>query len=389
MSSKVLIIGAGFAGCNAAHILSEKRSNWTFDIVESSGTIGGGVKTYFYGGHPYTYGPRHFLTEVEDTYKFICKYLDMEMLGSDHENLTYVEPDQQFYTYPPHIQDIEKMSDKEKINDEIKNKIKNVNELKTFKDHWLYACGNTLYNKFAKTYSEKMWGINDNDDLDGEEFGPGLKPSEWDGQYNMICKVKIRTGAKAAWDIKSVISAFPTHKDGYNRYFDAATSAKNINIHLNTKITDFDIDNYKVKINNEWHKYDIIINTASPEILRKNEYGDLRWRGRDFIKVVLPVENIFPKNVIFMYFANKEPFTRIVEYKKFYKYKSNQSLMVMEVPSNKNKLYPYPAKKDQLLAKKYHDSMPKNVFHTGRAGTYRYIDMDDIILQSMKLDKLL
>ena len=63
--------------------------------------------------------------------------------------------------------------------------------------------------------------------------------------------------------------------------------------------------------------------------------------------------------------------------------------MVMEVPSNKNKLYPYPAKKDQLLAKKYHDSMPKNVFHTGRAGTYRYIDMDDIILQSMKLDKLL
>ena len=47
------------------------------------------------------------------------------------------------------------------------------------------------------------------------------------------------------------------------------------------------------------------------------------------------------------------------------------------------------AKKDQLLAKKYHDSMPKNVFHTGRAGTYRYIDMDDIILQSMKLDKLL
>ena len=132
MSSKVLIIGAGFAGCNAAHILSEKRSNWTFDIVESSGTIGGGVKTYFYGGHPYTYGPRHFLTEVEDTYKFICKYLDMEMLGSDHENLTYVEPDQQFYTYPPHIQDIENVRQR-KINDEIKNKIKNVNELKHLK----------------------------------------------------------------------------------------------------------------------------------------------------------------------------------------------------------------------------------------------------------------
>lgn len=389
MTTNVLIIGGGFAGCNAAHILAEKRSNWKFDIIESGNVIGGGVKTFFYGGHPYTYGPRHFLTEVEDTYKFICKYLDMEMLGSHHENLTYVEKDKNFYTYPPHISDIENMKDKNEIKNQIENKEKNINELKTFKDHWLYACGNILYNKFAKTYSEKMWGIENNDDLDGEEFGPGLKPSEWDGQYNMICKVKIRTGAKAAWDIKSVISAFPKHEDGYNRYFDVATSAKNINVHLNTNISDFDIDNYKVKINGEWKKYDIIINTASPEILRNFEYGKLRWRGRDFIKVVLPVENIFPENVIFMYYANQEPFTRIVEYKKFYKYKSNQSLMVMEVPSNNNKLYPYPTKKDQLLAKKYHENMPKNIYHTGRAGTYRYIDMDDIILQSMELNKIL
>ena len=47
------------------------------------------------------------------------------------------------------------MSDKEKINDEIKNKIKNVNELKTFKDHWLYACGNTFIISLQKLTQKK------------------------------------------------------------------------------------------------------------------------------------------------------------------------------------------------------------------------------------------
>ena len=45
-----------------------------------------------------------------------------------------------------------------------------------------------------------------------------------------------------------------------------------------------------MKINGEWHDYDIIISTISPEIVMKNAYGPLRWMGRDFLKLVLPVE---------------------------------------------------------------------------------------------------
>ena len=64
--TKVLIIGGGFAGCCAAHVLEKK--NWQIDLIESSNILGGGVLTHWYGGHPYTYGPRHFIGP-ESNYK--------------------------------------------------------------------------------------------------------------------------------------------------------------------------------------------------------------------------------------------------------------------------------------------------------------------------------
>ena len=35
-------------------------------------------------------------------------------------------------------------------------------------------------------------------------------------------------------------------------------------------------------------------------------------------------------------------------------------------------------------AQKYIDALPEKVYSVGRMGTYRYIDIDDIILQSQK-----
>ena len=72
---------------------------------------------------------------------------------------------------------------------------------------------------------------------------------------------------------------------------------------------------------------------------------------------------------------------------KFYRNKSDQTLLGVEVPSTKNKLYPFPTKSDQALADKYFENMPKNIFFMGRAGAYRYIDMDDIVGQGFDLLK--
>ena len=57
-----LVIGGGFAGCSAAHLLT-LQGGWDITLVEAAPFLGGGCRTMWYGGHPYTFGPRHFLTQ--------------------------------------------------------------------------------------------------------------------------------------------------------------------------------------------------------------------------------------------------------------------------------------------------------------------------------------
>ena len=110
MVKKVLIVGGGFAGVAAARILSEKKK-LDITLIEKSSILGAGVRTNFYGGHPYTFGPRHFLTHNKMIYDYLNKIVPLRNCG-DHEFITYVEQDNKFYNYPLHLSDLEKMPDK-------------------------------------------------------------------------------------------------------------------------------------------------------------------------------------------------------------------------------------------------------------------------------------
>lgn len=367
---KVLLIGGGFGGCTSAHVLAEMGFDTT--LVEKAGFLGGGCKTHYYGGHPYTFGPRHFLTKKEHLWNYLDAICPMRRIP-DHEFLTYIERDHAFYNYPIHENDVPKMPDAEKIREELKM-AKGAGEAKNLEEYWIRSVGPTLYSKYVDTYSKKMWGVKDNRELDDFLWSPkGVALKKGD--------------VKAAWT--EAISGYPIKANGYDDFFTIAT--KNTKVCLNTNIEEFDLPNYRVKIAGEWQKYDIIVNTLAPEDVMNNAYGPLRWMGRDFMQIVLPVKEVFPKNVYFLYYANQEPFTRIVEYKKFYnQYDSNTTLLGIEIPSSKGKLYPIPTLADKAKAQKYFDAMPEKVFSIGRAGSYRYeVDIDDIIEQSLEIGQKL
>ena len=365
--AKALVIGGGMGGCCAAHFLS--KVGVSVDLVERAPFLGGGVKTFFHGGHPYTVGPRHFLTTKERNFEFLNQYVPMRRI-QEHEFLTYIERDASFYNFPIHREDIERMPDREQILTELGG-LEGAGAARDLEEYWLASVGPTLYSKFVETYTKKMWQIESNTEMDTFDWSPK--------------GVALKSGPKAAWT--EAISAFPLKINGYDDYFEIAT--RGAQVHLNTTIEGFDIENYRVKIEGNWHTYDVIVSSISPEILLNDAYGPLRWIGRDFFKIVLPLEEVFPPNVYFLYYANDEPFTRIVEYKKFYKYQSPTTLLGLEIPSFKNKLYPYPTLTDQAAAQKYHDALPEKVFSVGRAAVYKYIDMTDIIDQSFDMEEAL
>lgn len=364
---KVLILGGGPAGCAAAHQL---KINGGYDvlIVEKSSVLGGGCKTLTMGGHPYTFGPRHFITDKTYLFDFLNKYVPMRSCA-EHEFKTYVENDDDFYSYPITEKDISRMPDFNKITEQRKTVIGAENS-KNLEEYWLNSVGEILYDKFIKNYNKKMWMVNSVSEIDTFNWSP-KGPS-------------IASGNEKVFSDK--ISAYPIKINGYDDYFLIATEG--CKVLLNTEVEHYDIENKTVKIKGEKKTFDIIINTLPPDVIFDFKLGQLPFIGRDFYPFILPVENIFPGDVYFLYYAGKERVTRCVEYKKLTKYKSKNSLLGIEVPSLSNRLYPLPIKKYQDLADKYFNLMPEGVYSVGRAGVYRYgIDFDRCIDHGMIVAK--
>jgi UDP-galactopyranose mutase len=360
---RALVIGGGAAGCAATHQLM-LMGGWDVLLVEAAPFLGAGVRTSWYGGHPYTFGPRHFLTQNRAVYDYMNAICPLRSCA-DHQFITYVERDNAFYNYPIHEDDIAAMPDRDVIAKERQEAV-GFENARNLEEYWIGSVGRRLYDKFILEYNKKMWLVDDNRKIDTFSWSPK--------------GVTIKSGPRAAWD--SAWSAYPVAPDGYNRYFDVATEGATIL--LQTRVERYDIPARTVWIKGEKMTFDVIVNTISPDIVMNGTYGELPYIGRDLLKIVFPTEHVFPEHVYFLYYANDEPFTRLVEYKKFTQHKSPTSLVGVEIPSTNGKYYPLPFKAEQAKARRYFEDMPQHVYSIGRAGSYRYgLDVDDCIEQSM------
>ena len=368
MKKKVLIIGAGTAGCAAVHKLHE-TNEFEITIIDKADHLGAGVRTNFYGGHPYTFGPRHFFTQNKEIYQYLDSIVPLRDCG-DHQFISYVEQDNAFYNFPIHMDDVRAMPDSDEIISQIEN-THGVENSKNFEEFWINSVGEKLYNKIVKNYTEKMWQI-EASKIDTFKWSPK--------------GVTIKDGPRAALD--NCMSGYPIAKDGYNYFFDSIEGK--CRILLNTTIEKFDIKNKSIYIKEKKHTYDYIVSTISPDTLFDACFGELAFMGRDVHLIVFPTEHVFPENVYFLYYPGNEKHTRLVEYKKFTHHKDKNSLIGIEYPSQNGKHYPLPLKHEMRKAQKYFDLMPKGVFSIGRAGSYRYlVDIDDCIEQAFELKRIL
>jgi UDP-galactopyranose mutase len=364
---KALIIGGGFAGCTAANILKERGFKCT--ILEKGTILGGGVRTFFYHGHPYTFGPHHLLIDVDKMYiyDYYAKYL--KFWEMDHYNMSYSGEEDKFYTFPLHQSEVNEMMDAEQIKKEL-SAATNPNPT-NFDDYWKGTIGETLYRRFMDGYSKKMWNIPNNKILDEVTFSFKNKKED-----------NLKSGSKKCFDGKKRVF-YPTALDGYNKYFDICS--EDVNVVFNACISSIDVYKKKIICNDQVYTGDILVSTISPDILLDYKYGELPYMGRDFMKIILPIEKITPEPYFFIHYPNDEQFTRIFEYKLLTKYKSKNTLIGIEFPSKKNKLYPYPIKSEILKAKKYIDELPADVYSIGRAGKYHYDNQDMIIKDCLDL----
>lgn len=364
---RAVIIGAGFSGCMPAMLLRER--GWSVTVIEKSNVAGGGVRTFFHGGHPYTFGPRHFLSPFREAYEFLNRYVPMRDIKKI--NYTFVEKDQAFYTYPIHADDIDQMPEAAKIRGELAA-LPEQDEAHNFEEFWTQRVGQTLYEKYVKEYNRKAWLLESNTQMDfGFEATVKRKPLE--------------TGDR--FEYRDWYNCYPIAHDGYNRFFDIALEG--CTVLLKSTIAGYDLDRCAVTLTDGTKvEGDILISTTSPDELMEYQYGELKYVGRDFVKIVLPIEQVFPEDVYFIYYPNANDVqTRVVEYKKFTQHKSPHTFLGVEIPSLNNKLYPTMITAEVAKAQRYIDALPERVYSVGRMGTYRYVDIDDIIMESLRFIK--
>lgn len=359
---KAIVIGGGVCGATAAYLLA--KEGWQVKLFEKNDYLGGGIRTFFNGGHPYTIGPRPLYTPYEKVYKYLNEFIPVKPFKLFLN--TYVERDGQFYSFPIHQDDIEQMPDKETIKKELATQAPITPEM-NFEEYYTASVGKSLYDKFINEYSKKMWGVKSNTEL--TDFAWSLKG------------MALKTGSKQVRD--DLIHAHPVNKDGYNQYFERIKGRFECN--LNCTIEAYDVEKKAIKVQGEWQSGDILVSTTSIDLLMNYCYGELKYIGREMMTLVLPVEQVVPDPVMYLHYPNEEIFTRVVEYKKLYRYKSPHTLLGIEIPSFKNKMYPYPIKAEREKAQKYLDHLPAGVYSMGRMGRYVYDNIGEVIMQAFEL----
>ena len=350
-----IILGGGVTGCAVARELTERGVEVT--LIEKNKYLGGGCHTFFWGGHPYTEGPRPFHVENDKIFSYINDIVPMRTFPLLLD--TYIERDRAFYSFPIHWDDIQQMPDRDKILQELENRPQE-NIATNLEDGWLNAVGPTLYSKYVKTYTEKMWEVESNkvfDDMSWSVKGTPIQKGER--------TVELAKGKP--------VHAYPIEETGYNRFFEYCV--KDARVILGQEAGRFDLEKKTVYVGEESLSADIVVSTIALDDLMNQAYGELRYMGRDFFPIVLPVEYAFRDGHHFIHYPNTEKYTRIVEYKSLTQHRAPDTLLVMEVPSHSNKLYPYKVSSEIAKAQKYKDALPAGVYSTGRLGTYSYLNI--------------
>ncbi len=155
----VVIIGAGPAGLTASYQLAK----WSIRpvLVEKSNHVGGLARTENYKGYRFDIGGHRFFTHLEQVEKLWQEVLGEEFIKVPRLSRIYYQG--RYFNYPLNISNtLANLGVVESLLillSYFRAKGRPSPEEKTFEDWVINRFGQRLYQKFFKTYTEKVWGI--------------------------------------------------------------------------------------------------------------------------------------------------------------------------------------------------------------------------------------
>jgi len=361
MKKKVAIIGAGFTGLSAARTFAE--AGYDVQVFEKEETIGGVCSDYEKDGCIIQkYGPHIFHTNDETAYKFVCRFGEMKKF----EHRAKARTKMGFIDYPINYNSLEILyaTDVERaihmMNDdiEIAKTIFEGERDRNFRVAAICNLGQRIYDEVIHHYTKLQW-----------QRDPHQVP------FEVFSRMRIsydRTGLffPDRWVCLPV--------KGYSVLF--AAMANHPNIHIQPR--------HVVACDLDWltDEYDYTINTGPCGILLGEENNETL--KLEFGYIDEPAFSLMPQHGVINY-CDSGPFTRATNYGMFNGIPGCLDFIISERPSkNGLELYPVRTKNNIKIHEDQKERLMRKGVHTvGRLGDYKYINMDQAVLNGIGIAK--
>ncbi|AEE53474.1 UDP-galactopyranose mutase [Haliscomenobacter hydrossis] len=354
-----LIVGAGLAGSVLAERLASK-ANKKILLIDKRNHIGGNTFDYYNsdGILVHKYGPHIFHTNSKEIFDYLGNFTEWR----PYEHHVLASVDGQLVPIPINQNTVNALYglnlSQLQVQDFFNSKAEKKDQILTSEDVVVNAVGRELYEKFFKHYTVKQWG---------------LDPSELDA--SVTARVPTRTNKDNRYFTDSY-QAMPLH--GYTNMFHRLLDHPNIHIMLNTDYKDL-VDEIK---------FQTLIYSGPIDAYFDFCFGKLPYRSINFKSQTIDSENYQPTGTV--NYPMSQAYTRITEFKHLTGQKHEKTSIVFEYPTAEgDPYYPIPRKENMEIYNRYKTlaASEPNTFFTGRLGTYKYYNMDQVIAQSLALFK--
>jgi len=353
-----LIVGAGLFGSVFAYEATLKGKRCL--VIDKRSHIGGNVHCdEIEGIVVHSYGAHIFHTDDREIWEYVNRFADFNRFT----NSPVANYNGELFNLPFNMNTFYKLwgvTTPDAAREMIESRRVPVIEPKNLEEQAISMVGPEIYEKLIKGYSEKQWG---------------RKCTELPAF--IIKRLPLRFTFDNNY-FNDKFQGIPV--GGYNRIIEKMLVSCDVKLS-----TDFFNDAARYR-----YIADKVVFTGMIDEFYGYRFGGLEYRSLSFESEVVDTPD-FQGNAIVNFTSSNVPYTRIIEHKHFEFGTQDKTVITYEYPLEWSRglepYYPVNDSKNTILYSKYRAlaDMEKNVIFGGRLGTYRYLDMWQIVKEAREL----
>ncbi|MDJ0826169.1 MAG: FAD-dependent oxidoreductase [Rhodobacter sp.] len=355
---KILVVGAGFSGAVYARELAETGHDVT--VIDRRDHIAGNAYDHLVDGvRIHKYGPHLFHTSNERVVKWLSRFTDWEPYV--HKVRARLESGD-LVPFPVNRETVLHVMGEGP--ETLPQNMDAAAKAKDARTYLISQIGDQLTELFFERYTEKMWGI-----------------SLSDMSADVVRRVKIRTDDEDRYFPGDTFQAMPAN--GYTAVFEAILDHRNISVRLNTRF-DKAMES----------KFDHVFNSMAIDEYFDYAFGPLPYRSIRFHHHMTDEDR--SQGHVTINYTDRSKFTRETHWHNIpaHRVAPGRYVRTVEEPcsyedNDYERYYPVKTSDGRYVEvyRKYQaeaEKLAHRLHFIGRCGTYQYLDMHQVIMQSLQ-----